>query len=73
MKQTQNATLMIVALLTFSVFGFMSGILSVTQAAEGQPAQSEETPPNEKTAFSAMDGFEGKWAQAIGKKNVDRK
>ena len=33
--------LMIVALLTFGIFGVMSGILSVTQVAEAQPAQSE--------------------------------
>ena len=51
MKQTQNRyTLMIVALLMFGFFCFMSGILSVTQAAEGQPAQSEATPSNEKTS-----------------------
>ena len=42
--------LMIVALLTFGIFGVMSGILSVTQVAEAQPAQSEVPPTDEKTA-----------------------
>jgi Cytochrome C oxidase, cbb3-type, subunit III len=39
--------LMIVALLTFGIFGVMSGILSA-HAAEGQPAQSEAIPSGEK-------------------------
>jgi len=39
--------LMIVALLTFGIFGVMRGIPSA-HAAEGQPAQSEATPSGEK-------------------------
>ena len=49
MKQTRKRyTLMIVALLTFDLFGVMSGTISTTYAAEGQPAQSEATPSGEK-------------------------
>ena len=39
--------LMVVALLTFGIFG---GIFSVTRVAEAQPAQSEVLPTDEKTA-----------------------
>jgi hypothetical protein len=45
MKQTRKRyTLMIAAPLAFDLFGVMSGTVSATYAAEGQPAQSEASP-----------------------------
>ena len=45
---------MVVALLAFGVFGVMSGILWRTHAAEGQPDQSEASPPNEETEMGLL-------------------
>jgi mono/diheme cytochrome c family protein len=49
MKQTRKRyTLMIAAPLAFDLFGVMSGTVSATYAAEGQPAQSEASPSGEE-------------------------
>ena len=50
MKQTRKRyALMIVALLTFGVFGAVRGTISPTHAVEGQSTQSEATSPDEET------------------------
>jgi hypothetical protein len=57
MKQTRKRyTLMIAALLAFDLFGVMSGTISATYAAEGQPAQSEATPSGEKSGTCCKAG-----------------
>jgi mono/diheme cytochrome c family protein len=56
-KQTRKRyKLMIVGLLAFDLFGVLSGTISTTYAAEGQPAQSEATPSGEKGSSCCKTG-----------------